>query len=102
VEHEGETFGGAEGIEHEQEGWAHHVGEDRLFLRVEAFGYRAFGLDRHFPATAAGARHPGADAGRTVVSHLPRLSMRSASDPLRRIQVSCTASSASVSDPNIR
>ncbi len=38
----------------------------------------------------------------TVVNHPPRFSTSPDSERLSRSQVSCTASSASVSEPNIR
>jgi len=63
VEHEGEALGGSEGIEHDQEGWAHGLGEDCLLLWGEALGCRAFCLDRFFTPGAAGPEHPQAYSG---------------------------------------
>ena len=108
VQHEREALGRLEHLEHDEQREADRVGEERLLLGVDAVrraddrvGHER--LERVLPAGAARERSMlRLTRATTVVSQPPRFSISSASERLRRSHASCTASSASLSEPSIR
>ena len=105
VQHEGEALGGRERVEHDEQRRPDGRREDGVVLGVVG--------RRSFSGALCPARPRGADAPRprsmsrqirptTVVSQPGRLSISVASARASRSHVSCTASSASVSDPRMR
>jgi len=104
VEHEREALRRSERLKQNQQGRADRVGEDRLFFGADERELE-LALVRSSSSSCWLRRErsiPRHTRDTTVVSHPPRLSMLSASERFRRIQVSCTASSAAVREPSMR
>ena len=107
MEHEREPLRRGQGVEHDEEGEADRVGQQRLLLGLE----RPLGADdgigevhvEGFLAPTLRDRSMFRQTRATiVVSHPPRFSTSLAPARLTRSQASWTASSASVSEPSIR
>jgi hypothetical protein len=106
VQHERHPLGGSQRLEHHEQRQTDRVGQQRFLLRVDPvlaapdrLGHvRVQGL---LSMQLARAQHRHTRAT-TVVSHPPRFSTALVSERLRRSQDSCTASSASLSEPSIR
>ena len=102
VEHECEALRRSEGLKHNQEGRADRIGEDRLFFGTGELELGAVCSSGSSLWLRRERSIPRQTRDTTVVSHPPRLSMLSVSERSRRIQVSCTASSAAVREPSMR
>jgi hypothetical protein len=107
VEHECETFGRGQAIEHHEQGQAVLVGQQGLVFGPEAPLPVTTGSGRWTPNASSRRRLRDLSMFRQmratiVVSQPPRFSTSLVSARLARSQASWTASSASVSEPSIR
>jgi hypothetical protein len=108
VEDEAQPLGRAQLLQDDQQGEPDRVREQRLLLRIQRvpgahdrLGY--VGGEGFLTPRLARAQHVEGHPGPpTVVSQPPRFSTLLASERLRRSHDSCTASSASLTDPSIR
>ena len=107
VQHEREPLGRAQRLEHDEQREADRVGQQRLVLGVGAVLAVTIGSGRCTPKDSSRRdrreRSMFSDTrATTVVSQPPRFSISRLSERLSRSQASCTASSASLSEPSIR